>query len=72
MERDDNVAELFDRADTREDEAYDDEVHKELYDMVERALDECLDRGVSRESLRTLARECGMTKWALERSLRKE
>lgn len=38
--------------------------------MLEEALDEALDKGVSIDSLRTLARETGATHWALSRSLK--
>ena len=70
MERDEERGQMFDRADdTREDEAYEDDLQKQLYDMVEQALDEAMAKGVCVENLRILARETGMTKWALERSL---
>jgi hypothetical protein len=38
----------------------------------EKALDECLARGVSKEALMVLAREMGCVRWALEKSLRRE
>ena len=78
MERDDNTAELFDRADTfdnREDEAYDNwrqrqDDEREM--RLEEALNECKARGVSTESLRVLGFETGAVAWSLRNSLRKE
>lgn len=73
MEREPDRAEVFDLADERDmraEEANADELHKELYDMVERALDEAKERGVSVESLRVLVKETGMLHWGLQNSLK--
>ena len=48
------------------------DLENEREEMTEKALDECLAAGVSVESLRTLARECGATTWALKNSLKGE
>jgi hypothetical protein len=78
MERDEDIADLIDRADWTDrdldeaagEAAYADEVAVEQYDMLEKALDECKAKGVSVENLRTLVRETGMTQWGLQNSLK--
>ena len=71
MERDDDRAGLLDLAD--EDRRYDDWLQQEDDEremMLEDALNACLEAGVDREHLKTLARECGALRWALSKSLR--
>ena len=64
--------ELFDQADEMDLARWHQiDLENEREEMTEKALDECLAAGVSVESLRTLARECGATTWALKNSLRK-
>ena len=74
MERDDNVADLYDAAndeDRRYDEwrqEQDDEREQRLHD----ALEACRTAGVPDEHLKTLAFETGATRWALEVSIKRE
>jgi ferredoxin len=73
MERDEEIARLFDGAD--EDRAYDDwrqqQVDEEMREQqAEEALNECLSKGVSAESLKVLARDTGCYRWALQQSLK--
>lgn len=76
VERDEERGNTFDTADdqgAREDRAYDDwrqRTDDEREEILEGALDECLQKGVSREALKTLARETGAVRWALEKSLK--
>lgn len=70
MERDDEVAGLFDAAD--EDRAYDEwrQAKDDEREMrLEEALDACLIAGVDREHLKTLVFETGATHWGLKQSL---
>jgi hypothetical protein len=72
VERDDDLGMVFDNADYAEaagEAAYADEVAVEQYDMLEKALTEALEKGVSVDNLRTLARETGMTQWAIQNFL---
>lgn len=72
MERDEYVDGLYDAA-AEEDRRYDEWRQREDDEremILEAALTEALDKGVSVESLRVLARECGAVSWALKNSLR--
>ncbi len=59
---------LWDQADGEEDRAYEEWRQKDLEreQESEEALEECKSRGVSRKSLMVLARETGLTGWALK------
>lgn len=73
MERDDNVATLYDGADEMDLARWHQiDLENEREQMTEAALDACLKAGVGVEHLRTLARETGCVSWALKNSLRKE
>jgi hypothetical protein len=61
--------------DGQEDEKFDDarqRLDEEREMMINAALDDDRDKGVTEEHLRTLARECGATLWALHNSFPKE
>ena len=47
------------------------DLENEREQITEAALDACLKAGVDVEHLRTLARETGATRWALEHSLKR-
>jgi hypothetical protein len=66
MERNDQATELFDAADAQYEHQAQLDRERELYD----ALNECASKGISKESLRVLARETGGTTWALQNSLK--
>lgn len=68
MEREDNVAHVFDLAD--EDRQYEDSVQLEREHRLYDALNECVSKGVSKESLKVLAFETGARTWALTESLK--
>jgi hypothetical protein len=76
MERDDDLGNLYD-AGAEEDRRYDDWRQQQVDDEwreqeIEEALNEALQKGVSPEHLKVLAREAGCVRWALEKSLRSE
>jgi hypothetical protein len=65
--------ELFDQADAMDLARWHQiDLENEREEMTEKALNECLQAGVSTESLRWLAKETGAVRWALQNSLRKE
>lgn len=71
MEREDERATLgADEMDLSRWEAM--QAQEEREAEIEAALDECLEKGVSRVSLKALAREAGAVHWALKNSLRKD
>jgi hypothetical protein len=59
---------LYDRAD--DDEAYQHQIELEREHQLMDALDEAVAKGVSKESLRVLAMECGACTWAMRASLK--
>ena len=59
---------VFDLAD--EDRSYEDAVQREREMRLYDALNECVSKGVSKESLKVLAFETGGTTWALKESLK--
>lgn len=59
---------LYDEADSQEAQAYQLELERERQTCE--ALDECVAKGVSRDSLRVLARETGVCVWAMRNSLK--
>jgi hypothetical protein len=62
---------LFDQADEMDLARWHQaDLEAERLEILEQALDECAARGVSRENLKTLARETGATSWALKQSLK--
>ena len=67
MEREDQ-AHVFDLAD--EDRQYEDSIQQEREQRLYDALNECVSKGVSKESLKVLAFETGGTTWALKESLK--
>lgn len=70
-ERDDDGAAVYDGADEMDLARWhqiDLEEEREL--LTEKALDEAKDKGVSMESLKTLARETGAVRWALVNSIK--
>lgn len=77
MEREDNVAQLFDTADHYDGKPDECDLSREWRqrqddereEMLEAALDECKRLGVSREHLKTLVFETGATEWGLRNSL---
>jgi hypothetical protein len=72
MERDDDIGNLYDQG-QREDDAFADwraTEPAEREEMLEAALTECLQKGVSREHLKTLVFETGATSWGLKNSLK--
>ena len=74
MERDEEVATLFDDAE-EEDRRYDEERQRADDEREERltaALNECREKGVSAESLAILAFETSSLRWALEASIKRE
>jgi hypothetical protein len=59
--------ELFDQADEMDLARWHQiDLENEREELTEKALDECAAKGVSVESLKTLARETGATRWALK------
>ena len=68
--RPEDPASVFDLADDQE-RAQAEITHQREEELCD-ALDECVSKGVSRESLRTLARETGMCSWAMRESLKGE
>ena len=67
MERED-TAYVFDLAD--EDQRYEDGLQQEREQRLYDALNECVSKGVSKESLKVLAFETGARTWALTESLK--
>lgn len=61
-------AQLYDQADDMQAQAHQLELERE--EQTCKALDECVAKGVSRESLRVLARETGLCVWAMRQSLK--
>jgi hypothetical protein len=63
--------EIFDQADEMDlARWYQIDLENEREQMTLAALDACLKAGVSTEHLKTLARETGCTRWALQNSLK--
>jgi hypothetical protein len=63
--------EIFDQADEMDlARWYQIDLENEREQMTWEALDACLKAGVSTEHLRTLARETGCFRWALQKSLK--
>ena len=68
IRHDERVQELMDEADAAEEAN-----HQQILDREHQlcdALDECVSKGVSRESLKTLAMETGACTWAMRKSLK--
>ena len=59
---------IFDLAD--EDRQYEDSIQQEREQRLYDALNECVSKGVSKESLKVLAFETGARTWALTESLK--
>ena len=71
MERDDYIAETYDQADEMDLARWHQiELEEEREANIEAALTEAKEKGVSVESLRTLARESGALRWSLANSLK--
>ena len=68
MEMRDKIGHVFDLAD--EDRQYEDQMQLEREQETYDALEACVKAGVSKEHLKVLARETGMTTWALQQSLK--
>jgi hypothetical protein len=63
--------EIFDQADEMDLARWHQiDLENEREQMTEAALDACLKAGVADEHLRTLARETGCVRWALQNSLK--
>jgi hypothetical protein len=72
MEREDQIADLYDGFDRGQDEdaAYENALQIEREDKLHDALSECVAKGVSREAMKTLAMETGARGWASQESLK--